>query len=52
MRSQQITPREKQVDELVTMGMTSKEVSVRLGIKLYTVYTHRQRIRLKKRKLL
>lgn len=39
-----ISPREKQVLELIRNGLLSKEISERLSISIYTVNRHRQNI--------
>lgn len=40
----ELTPREREVCDLVTHGMTNKEIGHRLGISFRTVEVHRERI--------
>ena len=43
-RANRITPREREIIQLIAEGMTSKEVAVRLGLSVKTVEAHRSNI--------
>jgi DNA-binding CsgD family transcriptional regulator len=40
----ELTPRQKEILDLVAAGLTSKEIAARLGLSVHTVRQHRKRM--------